>query len=115
MSFVTHFAIYAEEPSKGADFCRNLFGWQIDKAPGIDYRLIKTGATDATSCSGPLTYRAISKRRSWVHYVSVVFLEDSLEDSICSSPALRRSSSAPKDSGAKDRMVCGRLRPREVL
>jgi uncharacterized protein len=110
MSFVTHFAIYAEEPSKGADFCRNLFGWQIDKAPGIDYRLIKTGATDATSCSGLLTYRAISKTRSWVHYVSVVSLKTPFAQvQRLGGAVVRRKIAVPKTAW------CGRLRPREVL
>jgi uncharacterized protein len=37
MSQVTHFEIYAEEPAKLAEFYRTLLGWQIEKAPGIDY------------------------------------------------------------------------------
>lgn len=78
MSSVTHFEIYAEEPSKMAEFYRSLFGWQVDKAPGIDYWLIQTGATDAASCSGGLTYRAIPGPRSWVHYVSVASLDESI-------------------------------------
>ena len=42
MSSVTHFEVYAEEPSKVAEFYRSLFGWQVDEAPGIDYWLIQT-------------------------------------------------------------------------
>ena len=34
MAAVTHFEIFAEEPEKLADFYRNLFGWQIEQAPG---------------------------------------------------------------------------------
>ena len=34
---VTHFEIFAEDPAKLADFYRELFGWAIEKAPGVDY------------------------------------------------------------------------------
>ena len=78
MGSVTHFEIYAEEPSKVAEFYRRLFGWQVDKAPGIDYWRIQTGATDAAICSGGLTYRPIPGPRSWVHYVSVASLDESI-------------------------------------
>ena len=43
-SSVTHFEIYAEEPARLAAFYRALFGWKIDKAPGIDYWRIDTGS-----------------------------------------------------------------------
>ena len=36
-SSVTHFEIYGENPAKLAEFYRTLLGWQVDKAPGIDY------------------------------------------------------------------------------
>ena len=39
-SSVTHFEIYAEEPAKLADFYRDLFGWEIEKTPEIDYSRI---------------------------------------------------------------------------
>ena len=41
---VTHFEIYAEDdPNKLADFYKELFNWQVDKVPGIDYFQIQTG------------------------------------------------------------------------
>ena len=46
-SSATHFEIYAEEPAKLAGFYRTLLGWQIDKAPGIDYWRIDTGSGEA--------------------------------------------------------------------
>jgi predicted enzyme related to lactoylglutathione lyase len=42
MGSVTHFEIYASEPEKLADFYRTMFGWQLEKAPGIDYWRIQT-------------------------------------------------------------------------
>jgi len=41
MSRVTHFEIYAEDPAKLVEFYRTLLGWQIEKAPGIDYWRIR--------------------------------------------------------------------------
>jgi predicted enzyme related to lactoylglutathione lyase len=35
-SLVTHFEIHAEESATLANFYRNLFGWQIDQAPGLE-------------------------------------------------------------------------------
>lgn len=77
-SSVTHFEIYAEEPAKLADFYRHLFGWRIEQAPGIDYWRIQTGAGDAEAISGGLTYRPIPGPRSWVHYVNVVSLDETV-------------------------------------
>ena len=44
MTAVTHFEIYAEKPEGLVDFYRSLFGWQLDKAPGLDYWHIKDDA-----------------------------------------------------------------------
>ena len=62
-SAVTHFEIYAEDPAKLAEFYRTLLGWQVDKAPGIDYWRIDTGAGEARAsaedcCSGRSRARA---------------------------------------------------------
>jgi predicted enzyme related to lactoylglutathione lyase len=66
---VTHFEIFAEEPAKLADFYRVLFGWKIEKAPGVDYFHIQTAPPGEGAIRGGLTYRAIPEPRSWVHYV----------------------------------------------
>jgi predicted enzyme related to lactoylglutathione lyase len=71
---VTHFEIYAEDPAKLVEFYRALFSWTIDKAPGIDYWRIQTGA-GGDGYSGGLTYRPIEGPRSWVHYVTVEALD----------------------------------------
>jgi predicted enzyme related to lactoylglutathione lyase len=43
---VTHFEIFGDEPAKLAEFYRSLLGWQIEKAPGVDYWRIQTGPAD---------------------------------------------------------------------
>ena len=73
---VTHFEIYAEEPAKLAEFYRRLLGWQIEKAPGVDYWRIQTGPADAKGIRGGLTFRPIPGPRSWVHYVNVESLDE---------------------------------------
>ena len=77
---VTHFEIYGEEPAKLEEFYRNLFGWQIEQAPGIDYWRIQTGAADAEGIGGGLTYRPIPGPRSWVHYVNVTSLDETVAE-----------------------------------
>lgn len=76
---VTHFEIYAEETDTLADFYRDLFGWRIEKAPGVDYYMIQTGTGDGAGLRGGLTYRPIEGPRSWVHYVSVESLDETIE------------------------------------
>jgi hypothetical protein len=76
MNPVTHFEIYAEEPAELADFYRRLFGWSIDKAQGVDYFFIKTAPG---AIAGGLLRRPIEGPRSWVHYVHVDSLDDTLE------------------------------------
>ncbi len=76
---VTHFEIFAEQPAKLADFYRELFGWKIEKAPGVDYFHIETAPPEQGAIRGGLTYRPIPGPRSWVHYVWVKSLDDAVE------------------------------------
>ena len=78
-SSVTHFEIYAEEPAKLAEFYRTLLGWQVDKAPGIDYWRIDTAPGGTKGIGGGLLFRPIPGPRSWVHYVHVDSLDHTLE------------------------------------
>lgn len=76
---VTHFEIYGENLADLADFYQELFGWQIAKAPGIDYHTIQTGANGAPGLRGGLQRRPIAEPRSWVHYVSVDSIDESVQ------------------------------------
>jgi uncharacterized protein len=76
---VTHFEIYAKEPNTLAEFYRELFGWKIEKLAGIDYFRIQTGATDNRGIGGGLLQRSIEGPRSWVHYVSVASIDQTIE------------------------------------
>src|SRR5258708_22786995 len=90
MSPVTHFEIYAEDPAKLAEFYRTLLGWQIEKAPGIDYWRIQTAPAEPKGINGGLTFRPIPRPRSWVHYVQVESLDQALEQVLKLGGALFR-------------------------
>jgi uncharacterized protein len=77
---VTHFEIYAEQPATLAEFYRRLFGWRLERAPGLDYWRIETDAASADKVPGGLTYRPIAGTRGWVHYVHVKSLDDAVAD-----------------------------------
>jgi predicted enzyme related to lactoylglutathione lyase len=91
---VTHFEIYGEDPAKLAEFYKGLLGWQIDKAPGIDYWRINTASGEAHGIGGGLTFRPIAGPRSWVHYVHVESLDDSLARIIALGGSLVREKAA---------------------
>jgi hypothetical protein len=94
---VTHFEIYAEKPEGLADFYRSLFGWQLDKSPGLDYWRIKSDATDASVINGGLTYRPFPGPRSWVHYVHVESLDAAVADVLrLGGAVLRPKTAVPK-------------------
>jgi uncharacterized protein len=65
VSTATHFEIYASEPEKLADFYRSLFGWQMEKVPGIDYGRIQIEPSHTNGFNGGLRYRLIPEPRSW--------------------------------------------------
>jgi hypothetical protein len=58
-SLVTHFEVYGEDPGERANFCASLFGWQIEKAPGVDYWRIQTEPKSGNGFNGGLTYRPL--------------------------------------------------------
>jgi len=76
---VTHFEIYAEDADQLVEFYKELFSWEINKAPGIDYFQIQTGPPGAGGIRGGLLHRPIPGPRSWVHYVSVEALDETVE------------------------------------
>ena len=75
---VTHFEIYGDDLGALAGFYRDLFGWQIERAPGVDYFMIQTGGAGGSPIRGGLSHRPIEGPRSWVHYVSVESLDETL-------------------------------------
>jgi hypothetical protein len=92
---VTHFEIYAEEPATLAKFYRRLFGWNLERSPGLDYWRIETEAAPAGRVAGGLTYRPVAGTRGWVHYVHV----NSLDDVVAEAEQLGAVVLRPKTAG----------------
>ena len=43
---VVHFEIYGDNPEKLGGFYKDVFGWQVQKAPGMDYWMLGTTPVD---------------------------------------------------------------------
>jgi len=76
---LTHFEIYGEYPLRLADFYRNVFGWQIEQMPGVEYWRIYTGPAENGAINGGLTYRAIPGLNGWMLFVNVAALDETVE------------------------------------
>ncbi len=70
---VTHFEIYGDDPANLSQFYATLFGWRIEKAPGIDYWRIQSEPTGSSAYGGGVTYRPADGPSSWLPYVTVDF------------------------------------------
>ncbi len=46
---VVHFEIQADDPERAAQFYRDIFGWKIDKWPGLDWDYWAVMTADMTS------------------------------------------------------------------
>jgi uncharacterized protein len=94
---VTHFEIYGEEPADLAEFYRQLFGWRLERAPGVDYWRIDSGESPGRGFAGGLTYRPIAGTRGWMHYVHVASLDDAVADAErLGAAVLRPKTAVPK-------------------
>ena len=94
---VTHFEIYGEQPAALAEFYRQLFGWRLERAPGVDYWRIETEASPGRGIAGGLTYRPIAGTRGWMHYVHVASLDDAVaEAERLGAAVLRPKTAVPK-------------------
>jgi uncharacterized protein len=75
---VTHFEIYGEAPAELAQFYASLFGWRIEKAPGVDYWRIQTEPKHGAGFDAGLAYRPVEGPNSWLHYVTVTSIDAAL-------------------------------------
>src|SRR5215831_2424700 len=78
IGLLTHFEIYGEAPAQLAQFYGSLFGWQIEKAPGVDYWRIQTGPKSGNGFDGGLMYRPLNGPNSWLPYVTVAAVDAAL-------------------------------------
>jgi uncharacterized protein len=78
VSRVTHFEIYGDAPDRLADFYREVLGWPIERAEGVDYWRIHLDPADNRNTSGGLTYRPSIPVSGWLQYVQVESLDVAL-------------------------------------
>ena len=50
---VVHFEIPYDDGARAGAFYRDLFGWQLQDVPGMDYTLVTTGPTGERGASEP--------------------------------------------------------------
>jgi predicted enzyme related to lactoylglutathione lyase len=103
-SKVAHFEIYADDPAKLSEFYKKLFDWKIDAVPGMDYWIIKTGATDAKGAiaetgtiNGGMMKRPMPQATAWLNYVTVQSLDASIKQAqSMGAQVVRPKSAVPK-------------------
>jgi hypothetical protein len=103
---VSHFEIFGDDPTKLAGFYKGLFGWQIDKAPGMDYWLIHTVATNAQGqptapggINGGMIKRPMPDARAWLNYVSVESIDNTVKQAQGMGAQVMRPKSAVPTMG----------------
>ncbi len=91
-SSICWFEIPADNPDRAKKFYSSLFGWKIEKFPGVtDYWHIDTGGADDTPDGGLMTRK--HPQQSITNYVAVASVEESaakvekLGGMICKSKA----------------------------
>ncbi len=89
---VTHFEIYGDDPANLSQFYATLFGWRIEKAPGIDYWRIQSEPTGSSAYGGGVTYRPADGPSSWLPYVTV----DSVDAALARAERMGASILRPK-------------------
>ena len=73
---VTHFEIYGEAPRQLAGFYRDIFGWEVEQMPAVDYWRIQPGKSETHGLNGGLTYRAIPGLNGWMIFINVASVEE---------------------------------------
>ncbi len=76
---LTNFEIYGDDPEALAAFYRELFGWRIEKAEGVDYCRIAIDAEAKPLTSGGIARRPAFGQAGWMNFVEVDDLDATLE------------------------------------
>jgi uncharacterized protein len=76
---VTNFEIYGDDPEALATFYRELLGWRIERAEGVDYWRIAIDAEAAPLASGGIARRPAFAQTGWMNFVEVASLDATLE------------------------------------
>ena len=87
MDRVCHFEIPFSEKSRVAKFYQDVFGWQINDVPGMDYSFVITTPVTATNCpsepggiNGGMYERANQGSKTPVIVIEVASCEQRIKD-----------------------------------
>lgn len=73
---LSHFEMFGDEPEELAGLYRELFGWQIEQAPGVDYWRI--GSADGSQSIGGLARRPPFDLKGWLAYFQVASVVEAI-------------------------------------
>ena len=76
---LSNFEIYGDDPETLAAFYRELLGWRIEKAEGVDYWRIAIGAEAAPLAAGGIARRPTFAQQGWMNFVEVESLDAALK------------------------------------
>ena len=79
MGRLSNFEIYGDDPEGLAAFYRELFGWRIERAEGVDYWRIAIDAGAAPLKAGGIARRPAFSHSGWMNFVEVELLDATLE------------------------------------
>lgn len=75
---LSNFEIYGDDPERLAVFYRELFGWRIERAEGVDYWRITIEAGATPLAAAGITRRPSFAQAGWMNFVEVDSLESTL-------------------------------------
>ena len=93
----THFEIYGDRPELLSHFYRDVLGWHLQKAEGVDYWRISIDGADSEALAGGLTFRPDFDVRGWLHFVEVASVDDCITMATWrQGTVLKQKSAVPK-------------------
>lgn len=76
---LSNFEIYGDDPEALATFYRELLGWRIERAEGVDYWRIAIDATATPLATGGIARRPAFAQAGWMNFVEVESLDATVE------------------------------------
>jgi predicted enzyme related to lactoylglutathione lyase len=75
---LTNFEIYGDDPGALATFYRELLGWRIERAEGVDYWRIAIDEASAPLATGGIARGPSFAQAGWMNFVEVDALDATL-------------------------------------
>ena len=76
---LTNFEIYGDDPEALAAFYRELLGWRIERADGVDYWRIAIDADSKPLSTGGIARTPAFAREGWMNFIEVESLNAALD------------------------------------